>query len=149
MHYLKNKSSIIPTLAVVFIALLSLATVAQTSNITLKVTGIENAKGQMSIALYDSADDFPGTEKYVKALFKDVDSTTFAYVFRDIPNGTYAIAIYHDLDSNDEMNKNWIGIPKEPYGFSNNAMGRMGPPDFEDAAFEVNGNIEVIIKLKD
>ena len=45
------------------------------------------------------------------------------------------------------MNKNWMGIPKEPYGFSNNVMGRMGPPDFEDASFEVSADTEVIVTL--
>ena len=41
------------------------------------------------------------------------------------------------------MNKNWIGMPKEPFGFSNDAKGRMGPPDFEDASFEVKKDIEI------
>jgi len=53
--------------------------------------------------------------------------------------GTYAFALYHDKDSNLKLNKNWLGLPSEPYAVSNNAPIRLGPPSFKDAALQVAG----------
>ncbi len=53
--------------------------------------------------------------------------------------GIYAIALYHDRDSNEKLNKTWIGLPDEPYGVSRDAPARGGPPKYKDAAFEVTG----------
>jgi uncharacterized protein (DUF2141 family) len=142
-YYMKN----IMLTAAIF--LVSSILFSQEFNVTLKVKGVKEAKGDMSVALYDKAEDFPGNENYVFARDIPIESVDFAYVIGNIPAGTYAIAIYHDLDKNGEMNKNWMGIPKEPYGFSNDVMGRMGPPDFEDASFEVKSDTEVVIHLKD
>ena len=136
------------TLVISLILLISSIILGQ-ATITLKVEGMQEVKGDMSVALYDKSDDFPGKENYFFAEDVTIKSLDFTYFFKDIPPGTYAIAIYHDLDKNGEMNKNWMGIPKEPYGFSNNVMGRMGPPDFEDAGFEVKGDVVVVIRLKD
>lgn len=119
----------------------------QTASITIKVLGIEDAKGNMSLALYDKAEDFPGKENYVANDVVPVNTTSFEYVFYSIANGVYAVAIIHDLDKNGELNKNWIGMPKEPFGFSNDAKGRMGPPDFEDASFEVKQDMTIEINL--
>lgn len=66
-----------------------------------------------------------------------------------VQDKTQILAFNRLLEKNGGLNKNWVGISKEPYGFSNNIMGRMGPPDFEDAAFEVNDDMEVVIKLNE
>ena len=60
-------------------------------------------------------------------------------VTTDIPDGDYAIALFVDTNGNNKIDKNFIGIPKEQYGFSNNVMGRMAAPSFEQAKFEVTG----------
>jgi uncharacterized protein (DUF2141 family) len=120
---------------------------AQMANITITIHGIEQAEGNMDIALYDNADDYPGKDHAVVGLTLAVDSLTFTYVITDIPFGTYAIAVIHDVDKNGLLNTNWIGMPKEPFGFSNNAKGRFGPPDFKDASFKVERDTDVSIKL--
>ena len=56
-----------------------------------------------------------------------------------LPHGEYAIAVFVDANGNGKMDKNFLGIPKEQYGFSNNVMGRMAAPSFEQAKFEVTG----------
>ena len=53
--------------------------------------------------------------------------------------GTYAFALYHDRDHNLKLNKNWIGLPSEPFAVSNDAPIRLGPPSQKDAAFQVTG----------
>ena len=56
-----------------------------------------------------------------------------------VPNpGRYGIRLFHDVDGNGELNANIMGIPTEPFGFSNNAPPRFGPPSFEAAAFDID-----------
>ena len=121
----------------------------QTASITLKVTNIQTAKGNMSIAIFNSADGFPEGDNFIIGKHIPINSKEFKYVLSDIPFGTYAIAIYHDLDKNGELNTNWIGIPSESYGFSYKKKGDSGSPDFDDASFELTGDKVVLIDLID
>ena len=65
----------------------------------------------------------------------------------ELPAGTYAIGIFHDANLNNRLDNFFFGIPREQYGFSNNARGFMGPPSFEDAAITVEGVTELRITL--
>ena len=67
--------------------------------------------------------------------------------FENIPEGTYAVSIFHDENNNDKLDSNFIGIPKEDYGCSNNAKGFMGPPKWKDAKFELNSDKTITITL--
>ena len=66
----------------------------------------------------------------------------------NLPEGTYAIALFVDANENLKIDKNFLGIPKEQYGFSNNAMGTLSGPSFEQAKFQVKGSAIQNIKLK-
>lgn len=115
---------------------------------SLKVTidNVADDHGFILIALYRSADDFmnnrfmslklPAAKKGVSAFFSDV------------PSGEYAISVLHDRNNDMKLNKNAIGIPVEGVGFSNNEIGRFGPPDFERVAFMFPQKSEQVIKLK-
>ncbi|MDC0166336.1 DUF2141 domain-containing protein [Gammaproteobacteria bacterium] len=65
-----------------------------------------------------------------------------------IPHGEYAISLFVDSNGNKKIDKNFLGIPKEQYGFSNNAMGRMSAPTFDQAKFLVAGPTTQNIKLR-
>ena len=65
----------------------------------------------------------------------------------ELPPGTYAIGIFHDANLNNRLDNYFFGVPREQYGFSNNARGFMGPPAFEGAAFLVEGKTEISISL--
>ncbi len=136
------------TLLSLCFALSTIIFIGQTANVTLQVKGIEEAKGIMAIALFDSEENYKGKDTYLKAEEVKVTGKDFTYVFTDINPGTYAVKVYHDLDKNGKLNTNWVGMPKEPFGFSNDAKGKMGPPSFEDAAFEVKGDMNIVINLK-
>ena len=69
-------------------------------------------------------------------------------VTTDIPDGDYAIALFVDTNGNNKIDKNFIGIPKEQYGFSNDAMGQMKGPSYEQAKFIVSGDTTHNITLK-
>ena len=69
-------------------------------------------------------------------------------VFSDIPHGKYSIRLYHDINGNKILDKNIFGVPKDPYGYSNNARAKLSAPSWEDAMFELDSeevtqNIEV------
>jgi len=121
---------------------------AQTGTINVEISGIEDPKGMMSIGLYSDEKGFPDDGKEYKGTDVDVTGQTVVYTFKDVPFGTYAIAIFHDTNSNGKLDKNFLGIPKEGYAFSNNVFGTFGPPDFKDTSFELAGSKTIKIDMR-
>ena len=77
-----------------------------------------------------------------------VQDTKARFDFLDIPPGTYALAVIHDENMDGELRTNWLGVPKEGYGFSNDATASMGAPSFEAASFSYDGqNLDLTISL--
>ena len=113
-----------------FIAGLSYAGNAQ-NTITITVNNIDEAKGNVEISLYNQAEAFPHTKGRYKTGSAKVSGNSVTYQFKNVPKGDYAIALYHDVNANGEMDKNIFGIPKEPYGFSNNIVPKMSAPNFK------------------
>ncbi len=120
---------------------------AQSScELVVKVENIKKVKGSLKIALYDHEDHF--LSKEIASGGKMIESNEISFVFNGLGEGTYAISLFHDENDNDKLDSNFIGIPSEPYAFSNNAKGMFGPPSFEDCKFEVkNGAQEIVISL--
>ena len=116
-------------------------------SVTVTVTGITNLEGEISIGLFQGKESYPKGEVIAGAFIK-ADNETITYTFENIPEGVYAIAIYHDENSNKKLDSNFLHIPKEGYGFSNNVFGTFGPPKFEKAKFEVKENVVIEIELK-
>ena len=59
-------------------------------------------------------------------------------IFEDVPAGTYAIICFHDENDNGELDTNWLGVPTEKFGFSNNKMGMFGPPKYKDCLISLD-----------
>lgn len=74
-------------------------------------------------------------------------SASFRYTFENLPYGNYAIAIYHDRNADQRLNRGLFGMPEEGYGFSNDAPANFGPADFEDAVFVLEGT-DTAIQIK-
>ena len=121
--------------------------------LVVRVNNIKEA-GEIHIAIYDSAEAFeadrgekggaaPGISQGTIEMVEP-GSVTYRY---ELPPGTYAIGIFHDANLNNRLDNYFFGVPREQYGFSNNARGFMGPPSFEDAAFSVEGKTEISISL--
>ena len=104
-------------------------------DITVKVNNLDSNNGKVFIAIYDSENSFLG--KQFKGTISNINENSCMVVFENIPQGIYAISLFHDENDNGKMDSNFLGIPKEDYGCSNNATGFMGPPKWEDAKFEV------------
>ena len=116
-------------------------------DLSVKISGIKEQTGTIMIAVYQSKETFLTKEVYKWSSIEVSEAVETATI--DIPFGSYAISIYHDLDDDGELDRNLFGIPSEPTGFSNNARGVLGtPPGFEDAKFEFSsGNTSATIQL--
>lgn len=117
--------------------------------VQLKVSNINSAKGKIGIAIFESknASSFPAGHE--RAYLRDFINLSELPLKLDLPTGTYAITIFHDLNENSDLDTNAIGIPTEPFGFSNDPKLLFGPPSFSKASFKVNNSTKLIsIKLK-
>ena len=108
--------------------------VQQHYDLVVGISGIESIAGELRIAVFDSPEAFVD-EPLVSAVIP-VELTTVEWSVR-LPAGRYAVAVIHDEDTSGELNTNFLGMPSERYGFSNQARGRFGAPSFEDASFEL------------
>jgi uncharacterized protein (DUF2141 family) len=141
------KKIYLPLIMSIFTFFVSM-TYAQTGTIDVEISGINDPKGLMSIGLYSDEKGFPDDGKEYKGTDVKVTGQTVAYTFKNVPFGTYAIAIFHDTNSNGMLDKNFLGIPKEGCAFSNNVFGTFGPPDFKDTSFELAGSKTIKIEMR-
>lgn len=106
-----------------------------TQTITVKINNLDNDQGLVYVSLYDSERTF--LSQGIKSASTKIASNRCEVVFSNVPMGIYAISLYHDENNNKKMDSNFLGIPNEDYGCSNNAKGFMGPPKWEDAKFQI------------
>ena len=105
------------------------------SKLTIEVSNIKTQKGSIRLAVFDNEEDFLGENVVTGMITKVTNTGTMTISLENLPEGNYAISLYHDKNDNGNLDTNFLGIPNEPYGFSNNARGRFGPPKFEKAKF--------------
>jgi len=117
--------------------------------LTVNIENIKTAEGYVLLILFKGEDGFPSDSDKAYAYDGcEVKGNQVSLVFKDLPAGTYAIAALHDANSNGKMDTNILGIPKEDFGASNDAVARFGPPKYKDAKFEVVGNKTISIKMR-
>ena len=123
--------------------------------LTINISG-QTKEGVLSLALYDNSEAFnnsvKGEKRSEEGIFTGIETfidlkESHEFVI-NLPQGIYAIALFVDSNKNLKIDKNFLGIPKEQFGFSNNAMGKLSAPSFEQAKFSVEGNTLQNIKLK-
>jgi len=119
---------------------------SDTVNLTIEVAVTKYNKGSIMMALYNSSGTY--MKKTYKASKQKVTDSKAIITFENIEKGTYAFSMFHDVNDNKKMDKNFMGIPKEPYGFSNNKKGKFGPPDFEKVQFDVHGDVTLQVSIK-
>ncbi len=123
--------------------------VAPPSSFKLTVEGISSIQGNLGILVFDSELGFPSnSEKAILNLKVEVDADRMEIDLGKLPPGNYAFAILHDKNSNKIMDKSVLGIPKEPFGFSNTDKITFGPPSFQEAKIQLDElNTKTTIKL--
>jgi uncharacterized protein (DUF2141 family) len=131
---------------ILFAVSLPLITYAQ-GRIEVVVTNIKGQTGTIRVGLFNNENDF--LEKAIAGKVVKVTGGKAVVSFEALEKGEYAVSIFHDENSNEQLDTNVIGIPKEGFGFGNNAMGTFGPPSFEKAKVTVkDGTVLQEIALK-
>lgn len=145
---MNNFKSILTAVAMAA-ASFSAAAVAQNagSSLTVNFTGIEEKEGAVMGVLFDSEAAYEGKGAPVRTIFVTADKAEVATMLEGLSPGTYAIKAFHDIDGDHKMGSNPYGMPTEPFAFSNNAQGNMGPAKWTDAKFDVKvgANVHSII----
>lgn len=133
--------------AALLLSLLAVAPVIA-GDLTIEIIGIALGKGQIYIALYDRPDTFPTAGQQRTGQILDASAQRLVTHFEDLPPGKYAAVAFQDTNGNGKLDKNLLGIPKEPYGFSNGAKASVGAPKFSAAAVTISPDAATSIVLK-
>ena len=116
---------------------LAAASANQPTALDVAFTGIETPKGNIMMVMFDSEQAYNGAGAPVRVVMLPANSASATTMVEGLPAGKYAIKSFHDIDGDGKLGTNPFGIPTEPFAFSNNAVGQMGPAKWADASFEV------------
>ena len=116
------------------------------SELVITVSGLETDEGSVRLAVFDDPERF--TDEPTRATVVRPTGGRAEWSLR-VAEGTYAVAAVHDVDEDGGLDTNFLGMPREPYGFSNDARGTFGPPSFADASFPVRGDtVRVVVVVR-
>lgn len=143
-------ATIIATLATASLALASGAATADEATLRVVASGIKGSTGNLVVWVYDDPERWLSDEVFRRAMrpVEAVPANGELAIELSLPPGDYALSVFHDVDGDEKLKRNFIGIPKEPSGLSNNAVPRSGPPKYEDSRFTVGSEaVEQRIQL--
>jgi uncharacterized protein (DUF2141 family) len=112
------------------------------SKLEIEITGLRSNKGYVAVDFLDK------NNKTVKGIKGEIINKKCTVEMKDIKNDMYAIRFFHDENSNEKIDKNFIGIPKEGFGLSNDGLGKFGPKDFEEWLIPITGDTKITIVTK-
>ncbi len=135
--------------AIIFIIFLLNVLLSQTrtGNLTIKITNVKSAQGTIHIGLYNNEEHFPHKGMEYKKLILKATAPTFTYTIKNLPSGEYALAVFHDANSDGKIKRSFLGVPKEDYGFSNNVKPFLSAPSFEKVKFRLHSDTTIVITL--
>lgn len=139
------------TITMIVLLLAALTLNAQPGGVEVEITDVvAEWGGTVRIGLFEEI-GFPKTGLAIVSENVPVRDIKAAHIFENIPVGKYAIAVFQDVNGDEELNRDIYRRPTEPYAFSNNVFGRFGPPKFEAVSFSVenNTNSKLVIHLKE
>jgi len=116
-------------------------------SLTVRVAGFASKQGAVRLALFDSDATWLQTTAHEGVL--DLRGPVVTWTVEDLPLGAYAVAVFHDENGNGVKDANALGMPTEPYGFSNDARRVIGPATWKEASFDLAGpHLEIEIEVK-
>lgn len=115
------------------------------NSIKVVVVGLHSNDGEVDCALFGSADGFPGdSTKAIKNTKSKIENGQAVCTFSGVACGDYGVSVFHDENGNGKLDRNFMGMPKEGVGASNDAAGHFGPPKFDDARFSYKGGPQAL-----
>ncbi|MBD2343300.1 DUF2141 domain-containing protein [Anabaena subtropica] len=118
--------------------------------LTVEIDGLNNNEGQVCVSIFASSQGFPNDrQRVLKRQCTQISEIPLKMTFDDLKAGSYAVAVIQDLNGDGTLNRNSLGMPVEPFGFSRNPDVRTSAPKFGDAAFVLAGpNTIIQIQMK-
>jgi uncharacterized protein (DUF2141 family) len=117
--------------------------------ITVRIEALRNNNGTVYVSLFDNKKAFGDNKGAVVSVQARPANRTAVVMLDNVAPGRYALSFIHDENDNKKLDTNWIGIPKEGFGYSKDAMGKFGPPKFDDALLDVPaGPVTVVMHTK-
>jgi uncharacterized protein (DUF2141 family) len=122
----------------------------QADDLCIIIEDIQGCSGEILLACFNSAEDWMQMDRFFQGGSQPCPASGDAvqFTFSNCPHGTYACCVLIDSNANHKMDFNILGYPIEAFAFSNGAIGRFGPPDFAEAAFEHGGETRIRISLR-
>ncbi|WP_053094208.1 DUF2141 domain-containing protein [Cellvibrio sp. pealriver] len=127
--------------------LLVCALPAMAHELVVNVGNIASTDGHLLVAVYNQQTHYDNNSQRVAVQKVKMTGDSMRVVLGDLPAGEYAVKLFQDENDNGSIDMNAMGIPTEPYGFSNNG-GMFGPPSFDDAKIQLNQPTEIEIQLR-
>ncbi|MFL0670247.1 MAG: DUF2141 domain-containing protein [Erythrobacter sp.] len=124
-----------------------LATPAHADDVTITLQGVKKTAGAIVLCLWSGEDGFPDCEsgKAVRRIV--IPAKASSARFENVPAGSYAISAFHDANGNGKLDSNFLGLPLEAVGMSNNPK-LNGPPRFKPARFTIAGSTKISIRFQ-
>ena len=117
--------------------------------VEVRVEGVASTDGTVYASIFLSPEGFPGDKSRAFAYrAAPAQDGVVVLVFDNVPAGEFVVAVLHDADANQEMSFNFLGMPKEGFGFSRDARAKFGPPSFEKAAVSLEAGENKTLTVK-
>jgi uncharacterized protein (DUF2141 family) len=120
-----------------------------TAKLTVVVDSLSSKQGEVCMRIYAKEQGFPQSATgVVQSGCTKITGRVATKEFYGLKYGTYAVALFHDEDGNGKLNTNFLGIPREGFGISNNPIVKLSAPKFKSASFFLRGNATIKIGMK-
>ncbi len=113
----------------------------------IHVTNVPSSEGQIMLQIVASEAEFKGEAPAIVSVMQRAVEGEMSFSAASLPPGEYAFRVMHDINNNGELDSNFVGMPSEPWAFSNNATGNFGPPGWKDVKFTLESEVTQTIKL--
>ena len=115
--------------------------------LSINIKNILSDEGDVAVQVFSNAEQYKGSAQPFIALMLTAEALKGRFTIVDLPAGFYGVRVMHDLTGNGELDANFVSMPKEPYGFSNNATPNFGPQKCDGIRFQLDGNNQQVIDL--
>lgn len=122
---------------------------APAAELVVRITGLSKPLGNVGCSLFAGPSGFPMDNSTARVMWQAADAKGVTCRYGDVPEGSYAVSIGHDLNGNKRVDTNFVGLPTEQWGVSGNVRPRLRAPRYDEAAFMVGADVtEVVIDIK-
>ncbi len=111
----------------------------------IKIQGLPSDRGMVRVAIYHSRESYVARRGSFRKAVLPIAERSCEWVLDGLPYGEYAVMFYQDANGNARLDRSRLGLPLEPFGFSNNARPRLGPPPYERVKFDVTSDLTTLL----